>query len=106
MTTAALRELGYCVIEAATPSAALREVEAHPEIKLLFTDLVLPEMNGKRLAEAAIGIRPGLRTLFTTGYTRNAIVHNGVVDPGVAFIAKPFTTDEVAHKVEQALGDS
>ncbi len=102
-TTAALRELGYRVLEAGTPSEALRLLDAHPEIDLLFTDVVLPEMNGKRLADAATERRPGLKTLFTTGYTRNAVVHNGVVDPGVAFIAKPFTTDELARKLERVL---
>jgi CheY-like chemotaxis protein len=102
-TTAALRQLGYRVFEDDTPSEALRILDAHPEIDLLFTDVVLPEMNGKRLADIATGKRPGLKTLFTTGYTRNAVVHNGIVDPGVAFIAKPFTTDELARKLQDAL---
>ena len=102
-TTAALRELGYRVFEAGDPSEALRILDAHPEIDLLFTDVVLPEMNGKQLADLATSKGPGLKILFTTGYTRNAVVHHGIVDPGVTFIAKPFTTEELARKIQDAL---
>ena len=65
----------------------------------------MPGMNGRKLAEAARALRPGLRVLFTTGYTRNAIVHNGMLDPGVAFLAKPFTIDQLAAKVRQTIDE-
>ena len=99
----ALTELGYRVLEADGASAALRLLDAHPEIALLFTDVVMPEVNGARLAEEARRRRPGMRVLFTTGYTRNAVVHNGVLDAGVELVGKPFTIEELAAKVRQML---
>ena len=74
-----------------------------PEIDLLFTDVVMPDMNGRKLADEARLRRPDLKVLFTTGYTRNAVVHNGVLDRGVALIGKPFTLDALAQKVRQVL---
>ena len=71
---------------------------------LLFTDVVMPEgLNGRQLADEAVRRRPGLKVLFTTGYTRNAIVHNGQLDPGVNLITKPFTYAELATKVRTLL---
>ena len=90
-TVDALSELGYRVLEAEGAAAALRLLDAHPEVPLLFTDVVMPDMDGRRLANEALRRRPGLRVLFTTGYTRNAVVHNGVLDPGVHLLGKPFT---------------
>ncbi len=68
----ALGELGYRVLEADGAAAALKLIDAHPEIDLLFTDVVMPDVNGRKLAEEALRRRPGLKVLFTTGYTRNA----------------------------------
>ena len=102
----ALTELGYRVLEADTAVAALRLVEAHPEIRLLFTDVVMPEVNGRQLADQVRDKRPDIRVLFTTGYTRNAVVHNGTLDPGVDLIGKPFTIDELAAKVREVLDRS
>ncbi len=99
----ALAELGYRVLEADGAAAALRMLELHPEVSLLFTDIVMPEINGARLAEQARARWPRLRVLFTTGYTRNAIVHNGMLDPGVEMIGKPFTLDQLAAKVRDVL---
>ena len=99
----ALSELGYRVLEADCASAALRLVNIHPEIALLFTDVVMPDMNGRKLADQAKEVRPDLRILFTTGYTPNAVVHNGVLDRGVALIGKPFTIEELAAKVREVL---
>ena len=99
----ALVELGYRVLEADGASAALRLLDAHPEITLMFTDIVMPEVNGARLAEEARRRRPGLKVLFTTGYTRNAVVHNGVLDAGVQMISKPYTIEELAMKVREVL---
>ena len=99
----ALTELGYRAIEADSAAAALHLLDAHPDVALLFTDVVMPEVNGARLAEEVRRRRPDLRILFTTGYTRNAIVHNGVLDPGVELIGKPFTIEELAAKVRTVL---
>ena len=99
----ALTELGYRVLEADGAMAALRLLDAHPEIALLFTDVVMPEVNGRKLADEARRRRPDLKVLFTTGYTRNAVVHNGVLDPGVELIGKPFTVEELAGKVREVL---
>ena len=71
--------------------------------KLLFTDVVMPEVNGAKLAEQGRLRRADLRILFTTGYTRNAVVHNGVLDPGVELIGKPFTIEELAAKIRDVL---
>ena len=99
----ALTELGYRVLEADGASAALRLLDTHPEIVLLFTDIVMPDVNGAKLAEEARRRRPDLKVLFTTGYTRNAVVHNGVLDAGVEMIGKPFTLEELAKKMRTIL---
>lgn len=99
----ALMEMGYDVLEADGGVAALRVLDAHPEIALLFTDIVMPDMNGRRLADEVRKRRPAIKVLYTTGYTRNAIMHNGVVDPAVELIGKPFTLDQLAAKVREVL---
>nr|WP_145547365.1 PAS domain-containing protein [Variovorax boronicumulans] len=99
----ALTELGYRVLEADGAAAALRLIDAHPDIDLLFTDVVMPEVNGRKLADEALKRRPLLKVLFTTGYTRNAVVHNGVLDPGVQLIGKPYTIEELATRVREVL---
>jgi signal transduction histidine kinase len=99
----ALSELGYTVLQAAGAAEALTILDREPQIKLLFTDVVMPDVNGKKLAEEALLRRPGLKVLFTTGYTANAVVHGGVLDPGVQFISKPFTLDQLAAKVRAVL---
>jgi two-component SAPR family response regulator len=69
----------------------------------LFTDIVMPDVNGRKLAEEAVRRVPGIKVLYTTGYTPNAIVHNGIVDPGVQLISKPFTLEQLARKVHAVL---
>ncbi|HEU0060780.1 MAG TPA: response regulator [Hyphomicrobiaceae bacterium] len=99
-----LRELGYSILEAATGAAALRVLDAHPGIDLLFTDVGLPGgMNGRQLADEARRRRPDLKILFTTGYARNAIVHEGRLDPGVQLVTKPFTYAAVGAKLRDIL---
>lgn len=99
-----LRELGYRVIEAHDGPSALRLLERQPRVDLLFSDVVLPGgVTGAEVARDARAIRPGLRVLFTTGYARDAIVHNGRLDPGVQLITKPFTYADLAVKVRDVL---
>ncbi|MDU3129127.1 MAG: response regulator, partial [Bradyrhizobium sp.] len=103
MSVDALRELGYTVIQAENAAQALQLLDLQPSVSLLFTDIVMPDMNGRRLADEALERRPDLKILFTTGYTRNAVIHNGTLDPGVAFLPKPFSLDALARKVRQVL---
>ena len=99
----ALRELGYIVISAANGGEALRALDEQPSVTMLFTDIVMPEMNGRKLADAALEMRPDVKILFTTGYTRNAVVHNGMLDAGVAFLPKPFSVTQLGIKVREVL---
>lgn len=103
LTTAALREIGYRVIPAAHANDALAVLSESSNIDLLLTDIVMPDINGRKLADAARAMQPGLKVLYMTGFTRNAIVHNGILDIGVHLLAKPFTLDELAQKVREAL---
>jgi signal transduction histidine kinase/ActR/RegA family two-component response regulator len=102
----ALKELGYFVLEANGAAQALRLLDDHPEVIIMFTDVVMPETNGRMLAEEAWRRRPDLKVLFTTGYTRNAIVHNGVLDPGVHLIGKPFNLEQLAHKLAELCAEA
>ena len=103
MSVDSLRELGYTIVQASDGEQALEMLTIQPRIDMLFTDVVMPGINGRVLADRARASHPGLRILYTTGYTRNAIVHNGMLDPGVSFLAKPFTLDQLAVKVRQVL---
>ena len=98
---AACRECGCSVYEAGDGEQALRLLEQHPDIQLLFTDVGLPGgMNGRQLAGAATARRPDLKVLYMTGYTANAIVHHGVIDAGVNFLGKPFSVTALAAKIK------
>ena len=103
MSSEMLRELGYTVLIAGSAKVALELLGSRPDVTLLFTDIVMPHMNGRKLAEAAVLLRPDLRILYTTGYTRNAVVHNGMLDFGVAFLPKPYTYEQMARKVRAVL---
>ena len=97
----ACREIGCTVYHAGDGLQALAVLEAHDDIGLLFTDVGLPgTMNGRQLAAVATERWPGLKVLFTTGYTANAIVHHGVLDPGVNFIGKPFSIAALGAKIK------
>jgi PAS domain S-box-containing protein len=103
-TTEMLRELGYTILEAANARSGLLQLDGHPEIRLLFTDVGLPGgMNGRQLADEARRRRSNLKVLFASGYARNAIVHDGRLDPGVELITKPFTQDVLAARVRDIL---
>ena len=95
---------GYDVIEAVDGDDALDKLRASGRIDLLFTDVVLPgSMNGNELAKAAERIRPGVKTLFTTGYAKNAVVHDGRLDEGVELISKPYRKVDLIKKVQSIL---
>ena len=97
----ALRDLGYAVIPTNGAAAALLALEQHPEVDLLFTDVVMPEVNGHDLALEALRRRPELKVLFTTGYAKDTVVHDGVVDPGTHLLTKPFTVEQLAVKLRE-----
>jgi signal transduction histidine kinase/CheY-like chemotaxis protein len=105
LTTEALHELGYTVFESENAVNALAILDRVSDVKLLFTDVVMPDINGRKLADEAVRRRPGLKVLFTTGYTANAVVHGGVLDAGVHLIGKPFTLDHLAAKVRAVLDE-
>ena len=98
-----LGTLGYDVLEASGADDALRLIDQHKTISLLLTDVVMPGMNGRKLADEARQRNPALRVLYMTGYSRNAIVHQGRLDPGVALIQKPLTSELLAAAVRKAL---
>jgi len=103
LTAASLRELGYTVFLARSAQEALEQLQDGAIVDLLLTDIVMPEMNGRKLADAAVALRPDLKVMFMTGFTKNAVVHNGVLDPGVHFLAKPFSLEELAAKLREVL---
>jgi signal transduction histidine kinase len=99
----ALTELGFDVVWADGPSGALELLDAHPEVSLLLTDVIMPETNGRVLAEEALRRRPSLRVVFMTGYTRNAIIHNGTLDADTHLVTKPFTVAGLGAELDAAL---
>ncbi len=104
MTTMMLTRLGYTVVAAATPGEAIRLAnEYNGRIDLIITDVVMPEMNGRELAENLSSHYPDLKLLFMSGYTASVIAHHGVLDEGVHFIQKPFSARDLAAKVRKAL---
>jgi PAS domain S-box-containing protein len=98
-----LTELGYRVLEAVDAQSALKVLASDRRVDLLFTDVVLPGESGRQLADEAAKVRPGLRVLFTTGYSRNAIVHHGRLDPDVELLPKPFTFEQLATRIRDVL---
>lgn len=103
-TAEILRELGYSVAEASSAKGALAILRNKEQLDLLLTDVVMPgDMNGRELADEAARLRSGLRVLFMTGYSRDAIIRHGRIDPGVHMIGKPFSFDDLAAKVRGRL---
>jgi two-component system sensor histidine kinase EvgS len=104
MSKRMLEELGYRVLAAGTPGAAIELAAEHASTtQLLITDVVMPEMNGRELAELLQSIYPNMKILFMSGYTADVIAHRGVLDKGVNFIQKPYSIEELAVKVQGAL---
>ncbi len=99
-----IKSLGYTALEAGNAAEALAIIDDDPAIDLLFTDVIMPgAMNGRHLADEAVRRRPSLRTLYTSGYTENAIVHHGRLDSGVLLLAKPYRKSELARMLRTAL---
>lgn len=99
-----LRKYGYHVLEARSPGEALLVCEQHPvNIHLLLTDVIMPKMNGRQLAQRMLGMRPNLRVIYMSGYTDNVITHHGVLDSDVAFVQKPLTPLPLVTKVREVL---
>jgi two-component system, cell cycle sensor histidine kinase and response regulator CckA len=99
-----LENLGYTVLAGHTPVDAIRLAEEHPgDLDLLITDVVMPEMNGRELAEKLSAFIPNLKCLYMSGYTADLIAHRGILDEGVNFIQKPFLSDDLAAKVRRVL---
>ncbi len=105
LTAETLQELGYTVHQAERAEDALKLLNAHPEIVLLFTDISMPDINGRELADEAVRLYPSLRVLFTTGFARSALVQQGVLDSGRNFVPKPYLMDALAAKIRQVLSD-
>jgi CheY-like chemotaxis protein len=100
-----LERMGYDVIEASSGQEALELVRRNrPRLDLLLTDVVMPGMSGRELADELAVLQPDLRVLYMSGYTDEAIVHHGVLNPGVAFLEKPFTPDALLRKLREVLG--
>jgi CheY-like chemotaxis protein len=98
---------GYTVLAASHPDEALSLCAQHSQpIDLLVTDVVMPGMGGRDLAASLAASRPGLRVLYVSGYMDDAIAHHGVLDPGIAFLPKPFTATTLAHRVRKVLDQS
>jgi CheY-like chemotaxis protein len=104
MSKTMLERLGYTILAAGTPSEAIRLAgEYSGQIHLLATDVIMPEMNGRELAERLGTSRPEMKCLFMSGYTANIIANQGVLKEGMSFIQKPFSKNELANKVRNAL---
>ena len=96
---------GFQVLQAADGLEALRQAKQHAgTIDLLLTDVIMPGMNGKEVADQMAASRPGIKVLFISGYSGDVIAHHGVLDAGVAYLPKPFTPDTLAAKVREMLG--
>jgi CheY-like chemotaxis protein len=100
-----LEDLGYRVLSASNGPEALEVLAKNTDVRLLFTDVIMPGgMNGRQLADAACKLRPSLKVLYTSGYTENAIVHHGRLDPGVILLSKPYQRKDLVTKLRQVLG--
>lgn len=100
-----LHSLGYVTLDAANATEALAIANAGRPFDLLFTDVIMPGINGRQLANEILRMKPGLKVLFTSGYTENAIIHHGRLDEGVLLLAKPYRKSDMAIMIRKALAD-
>jgi len=104
LTKRILSSAGYTVLDADSGEEALAVLAAHTApVHLLLTDVVMPGMNGRDLATRVVAVRPGIRVLFASGYTDDAIFRHGVLDDGSCFISKPYAPGELRRKIREAL---
>ncbi len=104
LTTMMLNKLGYNVLPANTPNEAIHLVKEHKgEVHLLLTDVVMPEMNGRDLANYLLELYPNMKKIFMSGYTANVIAHRGILDEGIQFLQKPFSIKDLATKIRESL---
>jgi two-component system cell cycle sensor histidine kinase/response regulator CckA len=107
LATKSLKRHGYTVLEAASGAEALRIVRDYPDpIHLLLTDVIMPVMSGRQLVDELHQTHPAIRILYASGYTDDAIVRHGMLDPGLAFLQKPFTPDSLLTKIREVLDES
>lgn len=107
LTCLGLRKYGFIVLEAVDTREAIAQGADFPgQIDLLLTDVVMPQMSGHQLAEKILQLRPGIKVLYMSGYTDNAIVHHGVLDPGLEFLQKPFSPKMLTQKIRSILRNS
>lgn len=100
-----LERLGYSVRVAGSVEEGFDEVNSFRHIDLLLSDVVMPQMNGRQFSERVQSIRPGIKVLFMSGYTEEAIGHQGILESGLHFISKPFTEKALSRKIREALAD-
>jgi CheY-like chemotaxis protein len=103
LTASALANLGYDIIEAPSGPIALTLATERKRIHLLVTDVIMPEMNGRRVFEEMQAIHPGIKVLYVSGYSAEAIAHHGILDEGVQLLQKPFTMQSLAQNVRDVL---
>ena len=101
-----LDRLGYTVLASSSPDDAIRIAESYSgDIDLLMTDVVMPVMSGRKLAQILLKSYPSLKCLFMSGYTANVIAHHGVLDEGIQFINKPFSKQDLAVKIREVINE-
>ena len=104
LTASILKNLGYNVLTAINPNEAIKIVETHSEkIDLLMTDVIMPDINGRELAEKLKGIVPGIKCLYMSGYNADIVTNQGIIGKNVNFIQKPFDIEEIAAKLREVL---
>ena len=103
LTRRLLERMGYTVLIAGNADEAVLEFERNPSIDVILTDVVMPGASGPELITRLVERRPALKVIYMSGYTEDAIVHHGVLKPGIAFLHKPFSSEALGRKLREAL---